>query len=123
MPSMRVPRGTVRTAGSALDAGPALDAGSSRGAGSALDAGEDLVRDVEIGRDPLDVVMLLERLHELQGLLRVLFGERDRALGHLADLGRGDGDAFSLDRLLHRLELVRRRRDLVPFWLHRPRVL
>ena len=53
----------------AVGAGAAARAGlaAAAAAASGLEAAERFVRDVEIGEEPLDVVMILEQFHELQG--------------------------------------------------------
>jgi hypothetical protein len=78
-----------------------------------LDLGEDFFGDVEIGRDPLDVVMVLERLHELQGLFGILHGQRYHVLGQLGQFGGEGRDTFSCERRLDTLKLLGRGGDLV----------
>src|SRR5439155_24429488 len=96
---------------------PRVAAGAGTDAALLLDLGEDLGSDVEIRRNPLDVVMILEHLHELQGLFGILIAERDEALGHLRELRREGGNALRGERGLHSLELLGWSRDLIGLWI------
>src|SRR6266446_10271150 len=100
MPRIKVPAALRVPAAVALRVPAPLRAaaGAADGAALLLDLGEDLGGDVEIRRDPLDVVMVLETLHELQGLFGILIAERDEALGHLRELGREGGHALRGER-------------------------
>ena len=57
------------------------------------DLGEDLLGDVEVGGHALDVVEVLERLHEAQVLAGALLVELDRVLGDHRRLGALDRHA------------------------------
>src|SRR5215207_8067876 len=70
-------------------------------AASGLEAAERFVRDVEIGEEFLDVVMILEQFHELQGQLGVLIAERDHVLRHFHHIGRRRGDSLRRQGGLH----------------------
>src|SRR5690606_22458991 len=57
---------------------------------------EDVVRDVGVGVDLLDVVVVLEGLDEVQDLLRVLARDGDVLLRDLGDLRVADGEGGGL---------------------------
>src|SRR5262245_55209643 len=59
---------------------------------------DDLVRNVKVGVDVLDVVQLLERLHEAQDCGRFLALHADRRLGHERDLASQHGDRLGFER-------------------------
>ena len=63
------------------------------------EGGDLLFGDVEVGRDGLDVVVVLELLDEPQDLLGLLALELDVVLGDVADVGVGDLDPGLLDGL------------------------
>ena len=66
-----------------------------------------LGRDVEIGPDLLDVVVLLEQLHQLHDLLGVLLGAELDRVGRLADeLGALHRDLGRLEPLQDDVELL-----------------
>jgi hypothetical protein len=65
--------------------------------------------DVEVRVDVLDVVVVLELVHEAEDLLRIpLVRHLDGRLRDHRQLGRVDRVSRSLDRLAHRRELLRR---------------
>src|SRR5512143_491024 len=83
------------------------------GASPGLREGGDLLfRDVEVGGDGLDVVVVLELLDEPQDLLGLLARDLDVVLGQETDLGGGHLDLGLLDGLEDRLILLGRGRDL-----------
>src|SRR6266404_912137 len=67
-----------------------------------------LLRNVDVCRDLLHVVVILEHLEELQSLLGLPAAERHRALRHHRDLRGRDGDPRLVERRFHVLELLRR---------------
>src|SRR5712692_1240418 len=70
---------------------------------------EDLVRYVEVRVDFLDVVQLLELLHQTQHLASLVALDANSVRRAHRDLGGRDGDAGLFQRLLHLLERARRR--------------
>src|SRR5512142_1360825 len=92
----------------------AFDGGASPAEGQGLrrDGLHHLLRDVEVRVDLLDVVVLLEGVHQPQRLLgRPFVVQTHRRLGHHRQLGRVDVHARALDRLAHGGERLRRRGD------------
>src|SRR5919201_5626623 len=74
---------------------------------------EDALGDVEVRVDALDIVQVLELLHEAQDLAsRTLVLDLKRRLRHHRDLGRGNRDPGRLDRLAHSVQILGRARDL-----------
>src|SRR5438128_1039647 len=57
------------------------------------DSFEDVRVDIEVGVDRVDVVLLLERIDQLEDLRGGFLVERDAHLGQLGDLGGLDLDA------------------------------
>src|SRR5436309_2892382 len=70
----------------------------------AREPGEDVVRDLEVGVDLLNVVMLLQRVDQPEDAGGVLLGYRHGRGRHLGQLGARDPDARALERLLHLVE-------------------
>src|SRR5579885_1662375 len=70
---------------------------------------EDLVGNIEVGVHPLDVVVVLQSVHEAQHLLGLLPGQGDGGLGDHGDLGGDDGVAGLLERLPDGCEVFRGR--------------
>src|SRR5262244_2739101 len=85
------------------------------------DGVEDLVRDVVVGVDGLNVVLLLESLDEPENGRSVLALHPHRRLGDHGRLGLENRHALDLEGVADGLHVVRGRRDLVDF-LDRPHV-
>src|SRR5207249_9522140 len=59
----------------------------------------------QVVEDPLDVLVLLKQVHELQDLGGLLFGQLDRGRGDLLGLGRARRDLAFLQRPLELAEV------------------
>src|SRR5438876_2192458 len=79
---------------------------------SLRELGKDFVGNVEVGEDLLDVVVLLQRVHQLQELPGILRGHRHDLRGHAGELGAQGRNALLRERFLHRLERRGRREYL-----------
>src|SRR5437870_13700475 len=71
------------------------------------DSGDDFVGDVVVGVDGLDVVLLLDGLDQAQNRGGVLALDAHEGLGHHVDLRFQNRDTVPLQRLAHRLDLIR----------------
>src|SRR2546427_4903245 len=85
------------------------------------DGVEDLVGDVVVGIDGLDVVLLLERLDEPQHGRGILALHPHGGLGDHGDVRLEHRQPLRLERVAHRVHIIRRGGDLVNFF-DRPHV-